>query len=106
MVDSPPDDNEDRNEKAQMDSKIKMLERRCPRLGGQIKFDYCLVAENHAPCFKIIDCWWEQFDVYHYLETALPAEQFALLLKTEPPKPKATSLIELIEAAKQRTRAE
>ena len=89
-----------------MDSKIKNLERRCPRLGGQIKFDYCLTAENHVPCFKIIDCWWERFDVYHYLETTLPAEQFDTLLKKEPPTPKATSLVELIEAARQRTRAD
>ncbi len=87
-----------------MDSKIKMLERRCPRLGGQIQFDYCLTAENHAPCFKIIDCWWERFDVYHYLEATLPPAQFESLLQAGPPKPKTTSLIELIEAARQRTR--
>ena len=89
-----------------MDSKIKNLERRCPRLGGQIKFDYCLTAENHAPCYKIIDCWWEQFDVYHYLEATLAPAQFEALLQAGPPTPKATSLIELIEAARQRTMAE
>jgi len=90
-----------------MDSTIKALERRCPRLGGPVRFDYCLTAENDQhPCFKIIDCWWEQFDVYHYLEASLPVKQFHALLQAGPPKPKASSLVELIEAARQRTRTE
>ena len=93
------------DQKAKMDSKIKALERRCPRLGGQVEFRYCLSAENdHRPCFKIMDCWWERFDVYHYLEAALPVEHFKALLQAEPPKPKACSLVELIEAARQRTK--
>ena len=88
-----------------MDSKIKNLERRCPRLGGQVRFDYCLAAENDEhPCFKIIDCWWERFDIYHYLEAALPPELFEALRQAEPPKPKTSSLVELIEAARERTR--
>ncbi len=88
-----------------MNSKINALERRCPRLGGPVRFDYCLTAKNdQQPCFKIIDCWWEQFDVYHYLETALPGAQLEAFLQAAPPKPKATSLVELIEAARQRTR--
>lgn len=88
-----------------MDLKIKALERRCPRLGGPVGFNYCLAAENEQqPCFKIMDCWWEQFDVYHYLEKALPTAQFEALIQAAPPKPKATSLVELIEAARERTR--
>lgn len=94
------------DQKAKMDSKIKALERRCPRLGGQIRFDYCLAGENNqGPCFKIMDCWWERFDVYHYLEATLPPKQFDALLQKDPPKPKASSLVELIEAARQRTKA-
>jgi hypothetical protein len=76
------------------------LERRCPRLGGPVPFNYCTTCdENRQPCFKIIDCWWETFDVVRYLKDHLSKEQFHRL-NVATPRPKIASLIELIEKAK------
>ena len=77
--------------------------RRCPRLGNPVSFDYCEVSGDHQqPCFKIVDCWWERFDVVQYLQDNLPEDQFIRLMQARP-KPKVASLIELIAQAKKRT---
>lgn len=76
------------------------LERRCPRLGGPVSFSYCKQSgEDLQPCFKIIDCWWETFDVVRYLKDHLPEGQFSKLLAAKP-RPKIASLVDLIEKAK------
>lgn len=78
----------------------KILERRCPRLGGPVKFHYCMVSgEDKSPCFKTIDCWWETFDVVRFLKDHLPEEQFSRLADSRP-RPKIASLVELVEQAK------
>ena len=80
------------------------LEQRCPRLGGPITFKYCRQGgEGQKPCFKILDCWWETFDVKTYLEHILSESEFAALVKAKPPD-KINSLIDLIEQAKQRNK--
>ena len=83
-----------------MNSSDNPLERRCPRLGGPVSFNYCIKCDDaHQPCFKIIDCWWETFDVVRYLKDHLPEEQFNQL-NTAKPRPKIASLVELIDKAK------
>ena len=78
------------------------LERRCPRLGGAVPFSYCRsVGEDRLPCFKIVDCWWETFDVVRYLKDQLPEEQFRRLMRSRP-HPKIASLVELAKQAKRR----
>lgn len=73
------------------------LERRCPKLGGDVTFHYCRTgAEIDRPCGKICDCWWERFDVVSYLKENLPEEEFNRLAGSRP-KPKITSIVELIE---------
>jgi len=80
----------------------KPLERRCPRLGGPVPFSYCKKSgEDQQPCYKIVDCWWETFDVVRYLKDNLPEDQFNQLMDTRP-RPKIASLVELIEQAKKR----
>ncbi len=77
-------------------------QRRCPRLGHEVSFDYCLTCgENVGLCWKIADCWWEIFDVVGYLRKHYPEDTVAALL-TARPKPKLASIVELIEQAKQR----
>jgi hypothetical protein len=49
----------------------------------------------------VIDCWWELFDVRTYLEENLSEDDFRALLDQKP-KPKITSILELIEKAKNR----
>jgi len=76
------------------------LERRCPRLGGQVPFGYCRRGgEGGEPCFRIVDCWWETFDVVRYLKDNLPADQFQALMDARP-RPKIASLVELAEKAR------
>lgn len=79
------------------------LEKRCPRLGSPVPFKYCLdTGDATGPCFKIMDCWWEDFDIRSFLEKNLSPEALDRLLKAKPP-PKVASLVELIEQAKKRT---
>ena len=89
-----------------MDTSRDELERRCPRLGGAISFQYCRACgDDGRPCWKIADCWWESFDVVSYLRDNLPADQLnEILAKKEQPQPKVASLLELIERARARNR--
>lgn len=79
------------------------MKRRCPRLGHDILFGYCLDSgEDDLPCWKVFDCWWEIFDVEAYLKARLPEDQYRRLAQKKP-KPKVTSILEIVEAAKKRT---
>jgi hypothetical protein len=81
---------------------LDRYERRCPRLGGPVSFRYCLGAdEKGKACHKIIDCWWEYFDVMSFLKTHLPEKAFKALTKSRPMN-KVTSLVDLIEKARER----
>jgi hypothetical protein len=78
------------------------LERRCPRLGGPVTFEYCRTCSNtEQHCWKIIDCWWEHFDIVTYLKNNLPEDQFDRLVNAQP-KPKISSLVDLVEQIKKR----
>lgn len=78
--------------------------RRCPRLGSPVAFDYCLDEGGlEKPCFKMIDCWWETFDVVAFLKQHLSPRQFEQVINARP-KPKVSSLIELIAQAQARVR--
>lgn len=82
------------------------LERRCPRLGHPVSFSYCRKCEeDDSPCFKVFDCWWEYFDVVDYLRNNLNSEQFQALIQKKP-KPKITSILELVREAKERHKGE
>lgn len=76
--------------------------RRCPRLGHDITFEYCRSQEGDSVCPRILDCWWETFDVRGYLRENLSEEEFAALSERPPARPKVLSLVELIEQAKKR----
>lgn len=77
-------------------------ERRCPRLGSVVRFGYCRTCVNEKqPCFKVFDCWWEQFDVTSYFEARLSTEAFDRLTQAKPPD-KVTSLLDLVQQAQER----
>lgn len=90
------------------DSAIEKFERRCPRLGSPISFQYCLISgEDDGICWKVLDCWWEIFNVEAYLKQHMPKAEFAqLMARAEQPKNKISSIIEMIEKAKNREKAE
>ena len=78
------------------------LERRCPRLGGDVAFGYCKACgEAQTPCFKVFDCWWERFDVVAHMQACLRPEVFEALSASRP-QPKVASLLDLIRQAQAR----
>jgi|MGYP003571997414 hypothetical protein len=85
-----------------MKKETNSMVRRCPRLGNPVPFEYCEVCgDEQQPCFKILDCWWEHFDVVQYLKDNLTEDQFNRLIEARP-KAKVASLIELIDQARNR----
>jgi len=77
------------------------LEIRCPKLGGEVTFAYCLVEGGDLPCSRTIVCWQQYFPVEAHLRAKLTPEQWDRCF-SQTPKAKMVSLVELIEAAKKR----
>ena len=75
------------------------LEIRCPKLGGEVTFAYCLTEGGDLPCPRTIVCWQPYFPVETLLRKKLTQEQWDRCFGQKP-KEKMVSLIELIEAAK------
>jgi hypothetical protein len=83
---------------------VDARERRCPRLGSDVAFGYCkCCGEENSPCFKVLDCWWERFDVVAHLQACLMPEAFDALSKHRRPPEKISSLVDLIRQARART---
>lgn len=78
---------------------------RCPRLGHQIYFSYCRSENTGLPCFKTLDCWHEHFQVEKHLKDQLTEKEWERVFSGKV-KPKMTSLLELIEQAKERKKNE
>jgi hypothetical protein len=80
-----------------MEEDEKHLTRRCPRLGGPVSLHYCKsCGPEKEACWKIMDCWWEVFDIVGYLQDTLSEGQFQRLMRKKP-KPKMTSILEIAE---------
>lgn len=75
---------------------------RCPRLGGEVFFEYCAREGGDLPCHRIVLCWQPYFPVETFLRERLSAKQWNNWLERTP-KSKIGSLLELIEEAKKRT---
>ena len=74
---------------------------RCPRLGDEITFFYCLRESGAFPCSRIVSCWSAVFDVESFLHKNMTVQDWESFNNTQP-KDKVTSLIEIIEAAKRK----
>jgi hypothetical protein len=74
---------------------------RCPRLGQEIAFSYCLKESLDLPCSRIVQCWSPVFNVEAILQQELSAEKWQRFINFQP-KDKIINIIELIEAAKAR----
>ena len=81
------------------------LEQRCPKLGGEVTFAYCRQEAGDLPCPRTIACWELYFPVETYLRARLTRQQWDRFFNQRP-REKVDTLIELIEAAKNRTQAE
>jgi len=74
--------------------------RYCPRLGHAVPFGYCRKPASDTFCRNIVSCWEARIDIHGFLETNYTEEE-RRAAETDP-KPKMTSLLELIEKAKAR----
>jgi hypothetical protein len=74
---------------------------RCPRLGDEITFSYCLQESGAHPCSRIVSCWFLVFDVESFLHKNMTAQNWESFNNTKL-KDKVTSLVEIIEAAKRK----
>ena len=72
---------------------------RCPRLGDEMAFSYCLQESGALPCSRLVSCWSAVFDVESFLHKNITAQDQDSYRKVQP-KDKVTTLIEIIEAAK------
>lgn len=72
---------------------------RCPKLGGQVTFRYCVIEEVGKPCRRAIRCWSEYLDAEEFFRERLGTEECNNWFG-EPPKPKVVTLVELIEQAR------
>lgn len=79
------------------------MKTRCPRLGGQVPLSYCEVAGvDGAPCRKVLDCWWQTFDVETYLRQRLDPKGLQAALSRKP-QAKMTGILEAIRQARKHT---
>jgi len=86
--------------------RVEDNERRCPRLGGSvISFSYCMISGNDGgvPCSKILDCWWETFDVETYLKGQMTEPFYQKFIQTaQTPQNKISSIVEIARKAGRR----
>jgi hypothetical protein len=75
-------------------------------LGHEVPFTYCRKQEGNRLCGRILDCWWQTFDVCSFLKDNLPEEEFETLAQPAPRPPKLASLADLIAQARARVAAE
>jgi len=72
---------------------------RCPKLGDEMTFAYCLREAGDLPCARIIQCWFRSFDVASFLMNRLTGDEW-MRFTDAPPGNKVVSLIEIIEKSK------
>lgn len=73
-------------------------ETRCPMLGHGVPFHYCRQLQQSIPCSRILNCWFESFDVQAFILNHFSHQQIKAMMT--PPKSKLSSLLELIAQAK------
>ncbi len=74
----------------------------CRMLGHHLNFEYCRSLQNGLPCQRVLDCWFEHFPIQDFIRDHYTEEQFDSFMT--PSKDKMTSLLELIEKAKKRSK--
>jgi hypothetical protein len=64
-----------------------------------VTFAYCRQGGVKLPCRKILDCWFESFDVAEFVRAHYTPEQIDRFLA--PPPPKLVSLYDLMRQAQE-----
>ncbi|MCI0498296.1 MAG: hypothetical protein L0Y36_01255 [Planctomycetales bacterium] len=71
----------------------------CQAMGHDVPFSYCRKGAAAQPCRKIFDCWYQFFDIERFMQDHYTQDQIHRILS--PPQPKLTTLIDLIQRAKE-----
>ncbi|MBN2000640.1 hypothetical protein JW935_24035 [candidate division KSB1 bacterium] len=82
-----------------MISEYDTLEKRCPKLGHLVHFKYCRICETGLACNRIIKCWQTSIEVERYMQQHFSESELQKIFA--PPKPKMTSILELIQKAQE-----
>jgi len=72
----------------------------CRKLGHHLHFKYCRSEQNGEPCSKILDCWFEKFDVRAYMDKHYSKLKSETHNKTLPNK--TATIYDLIQKAQAR----
>lgn len=81
--------------------KYKNLEIRCPRLGGEVTFGYCMQERGDLPCPRVITCWQTYFPVETYLKKKLTLEEWNRCFN-QPPGDKIANIFGIADALKKK----
>lgn len=73
----------------------------CRRLGHYVPFKYCRMINEGLPCSRIMDCAFEKFPVQEFLKENYTEEELEKIFL--PPENKISSLVDLIERARNLT---
>ena len=76
----------------------------CRMLGHHVTFRYCRTTAGDSPCRKIKDCWFESLPIEDFMNEHFSSEEQQRIFKV--PENKVTSLLDLIEKARQRMEGE
>jgi len=71
---------------------------RCPRVGGEVNFQFCRSENNMLPCRFITGCWQREIEITAFLEEHFSEEELNRIFS--PPRPKMETLVALMEKAK------
>ena len=71
-------------------------------LGHEVPFSYCREPGKDLPCRKVLDCWFETFDVNGFIRTFYTDDQIKQMLA--PPADKMLTIVDLIQQAKDRAK--
>jgi hypothetical protein len=91
---------EKKSEPDTTDPEVSTRQTHCPRLGGQVPFRYCLTPGHPEPCFRILDCWWQTFDVAGYLGKHLTPAAFDKLLEAKAQPNRLHSILQILDSLK------
>ena len=72
---------------------------RCPKLGDEMTFAYCLREAGDLPCARIIQCWSRSFDVASFIIDRLTGDEWMRFTNAQPEN-KVVGLLEIIEKSK------
>jgi hypothetical protein len=76
-------------------------QRYCPALGHEVDFAYCRSTGSAQPCGRMLDCWWEVFDIAAFVRANYGPETLQRLSSPRPGK--AATLLDLVRQAQQRS---